>query len=115
MRGLVSNQTSLSLLKIISKTKNLRLGKSIHAKLIISNFCDIIESNYLIDIYAKCGHLTSARQVFDLMPNRNVVSYSSLMAGYFHDGCPSEFSHPVLICKLSKWDNSVTLMSSNPD
>ncbi|PKU82888.1 pentatricopeptide repeat-containing protein At5g39680 [Dendrobium catenatum] len=90
MRGLVSSQTSLSLLKIISKTNNLRLGKSVHAKLIISNLCDIIESNYLIDIYAKCGHLTSARQVFDLMPNRNVVSYSSLMAGYFHDGCPSE-------------------------
>lgn len=90
MQGLVSSQANLTLLKIISKTKDLRLGKSIHAKLIISNLCDIIESNYLIDIYSKCKHLTSARQVFDTMPTRNVVSFSSLMAGYFHDGCPSE-------------------------
>ncbi|XP_020574733.1 pentatricopeptide repeat-containing protein At5g39680 [Phalaenopsis equestris] len=90
MRRLASSQTNLSLLKIISKTKDLRLGKSIHAKLIISNLCDIIESNYLIDLYAKCRHLSSARQVFDMMPEKNVVSFSSLMAGYFHDGRPSE-------------------------
>ncbi|KAK8945134.1 Pentatricopeptide repeat-containing protein [Platanthera zijinensis] len=86
----VSPKTSLSLLKIISQKRCLSLGKSIHAQLIISNLFNISESNYLIDIYSKCGHISAARQVFDFMPSRNLVSVSSLMAGYFHNGYPSE-------------------------
>ncbi|KAG0499095.1 hypothetical protein HPP92_003786 [Vanilla planifolia] len=90
MRGSLFCQTSLSLLKKIADTKNLRLGKSIHANLIVSHQCDLIKSNYLINLYAKCGNLSAARHVFDFMPKRNVVSIGSLIAGYFHNGCPSE-------------------------
>ena len=37
-------------------------------------------------MYAKCGSLTRAEQVFDKLPVRNVVSWTSLMTGYVQIG-----------------------------
>ncbi|KAJ6849218.1 pentatricopeptide repeat-containing protein [Iris pallida] len=79
-----------NLLKTITDTKNLKLGKGFHCQMIISSQFDLILTNYLINLYAKCGDLNFARKVFNEMPERNVVSVSSLMAGYFHNGLPSE-------------------------
>ncbi|CAN0917332.1 Pentatricopeptide repeat-containing protein At3g53360, mitochondrial [Linum grandiflorum] len=36
----------------------------------------------MVDGYAKCGEMGLARQVFDLMSERDVVSWSSLIDGY---------------------------------
>jgi pentatricopeptide repeat protein len=36
----------------------------------------------LIDMYAKCGSIEIARQLFDKMPKRDVVSWSAMIAGY---------------------------------
>eukprot|EP00249_Psilotum_nudum_P036207 c656_g1_i1 orf=3-233(-) len=33
-------------------------------------------------MYAKCGSLDEARRAFDKLPNRNVVSWSTMIAGY---------------------------------
>lgn len=38
--------------------------------------------NALFRMYASCGAVGLARQVFDEMPVRDVVSWSSLIAGY---------------------------------
>jgi len=38
--------------------------------------------NALIGMYVKFGCLSSARHVFDQMPDRDVVSWTSLMSGY---------------------------------
>ncbi|KAK4487710.1 hypothetical protein RD792_005628 [Penstemon davidsonii] len=43
-------------------------------------------TNDLIYMYAKCGRTESARTVFDKMPERNVVSWTSLMSGYLQVG-----------------------------
>ncbi|CAI0444125.1 unnamed protein product [Linum tenue] len=40
----------------------------------------------MVDGYAKCGDMVLARQVFDLMPERDVVSWSSLIDGYVKAG-----------------------------
>ncbi|KAL5566732.1 hypothetical protein UlMin_029896 [Ulmus minor] len=36
----------------------------------------------LFDLYVKCGSLISARKVFDKMPERNIISWSSMISGY---------------------------------
>ncbi|MCO5600218.1 hypothetical protein L7F22_054328 [Adiantum nelumboides] len=36
----------------------------------------------LIDMYNKCGRLALGRQVFDNLPQRNVVVWTSMLAGY---------------------------------
>ncbi|XP_065847170.1 pentatricopeptide repeat-containing protein At2g13600 isoform X2 [Euphorbia lathyris] len=43
---------------------------------------DVILSNALVDMYAKCGRIYEARCVFDRMPLRNVVSETSMVSGY---------------------------------
>ncbi|KAL4568494.1 hypothetical protein LXL04_024107 [Taraxacum kok-saghyz] len=86
---------TLKLLKYLAGTRNLELGKVIHARLIVSDQSseyNTLETNALIDLYSKCAALGSARQVFDKMTKRDVVSWSSLMAGLFQNG----FSFEVL-------------------
>ncbi|KAL3844144.1 hypothetical protein ACJIZ3_001547 [Penstemon smallii] len=54
----------------------LRMGYEFHSMI----------NNDLISMYAKCGRTESARTVFDKMPERNVVSWTSLMSGYLQVG-----------------------------
>ncbi|CAI9752710.1 unnamed protein product [Fraxinus pennsylvanica] len=80
-------------LKVSADSKNLTIGKTIHAHLIVSNQDSrdhVIERNSLINLYSKCGEISIARQLFDRMRKRNVVSWGSLMAGYLHHGLASE-------------------------
>lgn len=36
----------------------------------------------LVDMYSKCGNLEKARQIFDEMNNRNVVTWNAMISGY---------------------------------
>ena len=40
----------------------------------------------LVDMYAKCGLLARARQVFDKLPVQNTVSWNALITGYAQHG-----------------------------
>ncbi|KAH7845940.1 hypothetical protein Vadar_007729 [Vaccinium darrowii] len=88
-----SLENTIKLLKSSADTKNLKFGKSIHALLIITNQATpdhVIQTNSLINLYSKCGQIKVARRLFDKMRDRNLVSWSGLMAGYLHNGFPME-------------------------
>ncbi|KAK6928173.1 Pentatricopeptide repeat [Dillenia turbinata] len=79
----------VKVLKLSADSKNLNLGKIIHAQLIITNQVtenNLIQVNSLINFYAKSGKISIGRQLFDQMRERNVVSWSALMAGCLHNG-----------------------------
>lgn len=59
-------------------------GRAIHARVIkFDKFCnDLVISNALVDMYAKCSMIKEARWIFDRMPIRNVVSETSMVSGY---------------------------------
>ncbi|KAH7374023.1 hypothetical protein KP509_17G084200 [Ceratopteris richardii] len=38
--------------------------------------------NALVDMYANCGFLQRALEVFDILPKRDVISWNALMSGY---------------------------------
>ncbi|OAY33808.1 pentatricopeptide repeat-containing protein DOT4, chloroplastic [Manihot esculenta] len=42
--------------------------------------------NSLIDMYAKCGSIKSARWVFDGMGERDLLSWNSMISGYVYNG-----------------------------
>ncbi|XP_068648943.1 pentatricopeptide repeat-containing protein At2g13600 [Aristolochia californica] len=59
-------------------------GLQLHARVIKSESFsgDLVLSNALVDMYAKCGQMKGARWIFDQMPVRNVISTTSLVGGY---------------------------------
>ncbi|KAJ6290323.1 hypothetical protein OIU78_026114 [Salix suchowensis] len=79
----------IKLLKLSADTKNLKIGKTIHAHLIVTYQAtenNVIEVNSLINFYAKVNQVSIAHNLFDRMPERNVVSWSALMTGYLLNG-----------------------------
>ncbi|XP_060673003.1 putative pentatricopeptide repeat-containing protein At1g56570 isoform X2 [Ziziphus jujuba] len=80
-------------LKSCAGLSSLRLGRQVHGAVFVHGFgSDMANSNALITMYAKCGHLAGARKVFDGMPERNEISWSAMMAGYgMHGGFAEVF------------------------
>ncbi|KAJ6957994.1 pentatricopeptide repeat-containing protein [Populus alba x Populus x berolinensis] len=62
-------------------------GKQAHAHLLKLGFqSDVYINNSLIHFYASCGSLESAKNVFDKMPQRSLVSWNSMILGFAMHG-----------------------------
>ena len=67
------------------------MGEEIHAQIERVFLGQNIElGNALVDMYAKCGSLKTAREVFDNLPVRNVASWNTLISGYVKHGLCDE-------------------------
>ncbi|RRT82355.1 hypothetical protein B296_00011097 [Ensete ventricosum] len=78
------------LLQQCSQKKAFRHGIALHASVIKTGMdSDLILSNHLINLYAKCKDFESSHQIFDHMSNRNIVSWSAMISGYDQAGKPS--------------------------
>ena len=62
-----------------------RTGRAVHARVVqrggvvrLDTFC----ANVLLNLYAKLGPLAAARSIFDGMPERNMVSFVTLVQGH---------------------------------
>ncbi|KAG7989121.1 hypothetical protein I3843_03G221400 [Carya illinoinensis] len=78
--------TVVSTLSACTALKILELGKEIHDYIGKELEVTIIISNALLDMYAKCGCLSVARQIFDDMPKKNVICWTSMVSGYINCG-----------------------------
>ncbi|KAJ7295055.1 hypothetical protein O6H91_05G072700 [Diphasiastrum complanatum] len=62
-------------------------GKLVHAQAIRKGMeLDVFVGSTLVDMYAKCGHIEDACNVFKRMPKRDVVSWNSMIVGYVKCG-----------------------------
>lgn len=76
-------ETLGSLLHHCSKTKAFLYGLSLHAAAVKTGMAsDVFISNHVLNMYAKCGSINSARQVFNEMSDRNLVTWSAMISGY---------------------------------
>ncbi|KAL5819470.1 hypothetical protein ACOSQ3_023401 [Xanthoceras sorbifolium] len=82
--GLEPDEFSLvSLFSVCSQSCELNLGRSVHLYMEVTGVqIDLIVRNALLDMYAKCGDLGSAQIVFGRIPNKNVVSWTSMVSAY---------------------------------
>eukprot|EP01018_Ginkgo_biloba_P038145 Gb_41325 [translate_table: standard] len=79
--------TLVSALTACAHLAALQQGKWIHACILRSGFeSDVIVATGLVDMYAKCGKIEIARQLFDKMHKRDVVSWDAMIAGYVQNG-----------------------------
>jgi pentatricopeptide repeat protein len=83
--------TFASVLPVCANLGTLELGKEIHHEIDRSGYqSDVYVGSALIDMYVKCGSVEDARQVFEKMPTRDVISWNSMIAGYATHGPPEE-------------------------
>ncbi|XP_024533217.1 pentatricopeptide repeat-containing protein At2g13600-like [Selaginella moellendorffii] len=69
------------------KTKSLEKGLAVHDGAVKSHCCgDIFEGSSLVDMYSKCGSMVDAWMVFESMPRRDVVLWTSLIQGFVDNG-----------------------------
>ncbi|KFK28709.1 hypothetical protein AALP_AA7G036800 [Arabis alpina] len=62
-------------------------GKAIHGFIIKHSLAsDVYSESTLIDMYAKCGNLKSAMNVFEKMKEKNIVSWNSIIAAHGNHG-----------------------------
>lgn len=83
----ITPSTYAHLICACSSLRSLGLGKGIHNH-ILKSTCqvDLILQNHILNMYGKCGSLKDAIEVFDAMPQRNVVSWTSMISGYSQNG-----------------------------
>lgn len=69
----------------------LELGKELHGFAIKRGaVSDLSVGNALVTMYAKCGNIAQAREVFNKLGKMDVVSWNSMIAGYAQHGYGKE-------------------------
>ncbi|XP_022150778.1 putative pentatricopeptide repeat-containing protein At3g05240 [Momordica charantia] len=90
--------TMATVLAASAHCRDINTGKSVHNRLCklgcdpfdsTSSF-NVILATAIIDMYAKCGKLVTARNLFDKMPQRNLVAWNSMISGYSQYGRGAE-------------------------
>ena len=82
-------------LKACTSIRDFERGKEIYRNMVSKSIkFDHCVLNTLVDLYATCGCLAEARQLFDELPKRDVVSWNALVTGYSLHG----YGNNVLDC-----------------
>ncbi|XP_012574469.1 putative pentatricopeptide repeat-containing protein At5g47460 [Cicer arietinum] len=46
----------------------------------------VVVGTALIDMYSKCGRANNAESIFNVLPNRNLISWNAMLSGYARNG-----------------------------
>ncbi|XP_019158607.1 PREDICTED: pentatricopeptide repeat-containing protein At3g24000, mitochondrial isoform X1 [Ipomoea nil] len=84
-RGAMEPDATLyhKLIKKCAECKRLKEGRVVHKHFVRSRFNHyVVPYNTLINMYSKCDSMQEAQQVFNEMPERDMVSWATLITGY---------------------------------
>ncbi|XP_050279814.1 pentatricopeptide repeat-containing protein At2g13600-like [Quercus robur] len=86
-----NSMTYASVLSACTSIYDLEWGTHLHARIVrMEPTIDVLVGSGLVDMYAKCGCLEFARQIFDSLTEHNAVSWTSLISGLAHFGLEEE-------------------------
>ncbi|XP_019465125.1 PREDICTED: pentatricopeptide repeat-containing protein At1g50270 [Lupinus angustifolius] len=80
----IDGVTIVSILRAAAMVGDAYFGKWVHGFYVLAGRVELDSyiCSALVDMYFKCGHCDDAWEVFDEMPYRNVVSWTTVIAGY---------------------------------
>eukprot|EP00268_Persea_americana_P000750 TRINITY_DN10227_c1_g1_i1.p1 TRINITY_DN10227_c1_g1~~TRINITY_DN10227_c1_g1_i1.p1 ORF type:complete len:388 (-),score=48.27 TRINITY_DN10227_c1_g1_i1:319-1482(-) len=88
--ALVDDMAIVSVVSACTECGCLKFGESVHAHAIVNGILSIELSTAFVDMYAKCGAISTSREVFNRMPEKNVLSWSAMMGGLAMHGSGKE-------------------------
>uniref|UniRef100_A0A803LKG9 Jacalin-type lectin domain-containing protein n=1 Tax=Chenopodium quinoa TaxID=63459 RepID=A0A803LKG9_CHEQI len=104
--------TIASAVSACASVEFLEKGKELHSVAAKMGFCsNVLVGNSLIDMYSKCGEFEAARKVFDLMSEKDVYTWNSMIGGYCQGGYCGK-AHELLM-RMQESDTSPNVVTWN--
>ncbi|CAL5427583.1 unnamed protein product [Camellia sinensis] len=79
-----------SILRACSELKSISLVKEIHGYIVRRGLSDLVLHNTFVDVYGGCGNVDYASHVFNSIEVKNIVSWTSMITCYVHNGLANE-------------------------
>ncbi|CAL5190755.1 unnamed protein product [Lathyrus oleraceus] len=84
---LPNNFTFASVLQACASLVLLNLGMQIHSCVLKFGLnSNVFVSNAIMDVYAKCGEIENSMKLFEELPDRNDVTWNTIIVGYVQLG-----------------------------
>ncbi|CAK9144074.1 unnamed protein product [Ilex paraguariensis] len=100
--------TVVTTISICAELMLLREGKTLHGFTTRREMgSNLSVTNSLMDMYSKCNSVEAAEHLFQNMPERDLVSWNTMISGYSHNGCAREAQS--LFKKLLHWCSEYSL------
>ncbi|KAH7440749.1 hypothetical protein KP509_03G008600 [Ceratopteris richardii] len=98
---LYSLMESRGAIKAIADLENIEDGRCIHFALTQDGLeTEFYVVSALVDMYGKCGAVKDARRVFDCMPQRNIIVWSTIISCYTQQTTAEEAIE--LFCRMQR-------------
>ncbi|GMN60448.1 hypothetical protein TIFTF001_029540 [Ficus carica] len=83
--------TFAMVLSTCARLVNVEFGRQVHCGVVKMGFeLDSYCQGALVDMYAKCNHMSDARKVFGGDGKMDIVAWTAMITGYVQDGLPEE-------------------------
>ncbi|KAL2523900.1 Tetratricopeptide repeat (TPR)-like superfamily protein [Abeliophyllum distichum] len=105
--------TFASALAACSDAEFLVEGRIIHSLVIISGFHqNLVVGNALVTMYGRCGMMQVAKRVFQMMPEKELVTWNALIGGYAdNEECDEALETFKLLRQEAESPNYITLIN----
>ena len=90
--GVAANRYTFPfVLKACGAMKDGKKGQAIHGHVVKHGLdLDLFVGNALVAFYAKCNEIGASRRVFDMISEKDIVTWNSMISGYAINGCADD-------------------------